>query len=397
MLGLLAIEDSKRYSAALIDVVLNAEGDAVHQILGVVERNPKSKDLKDFVPALIQWIFNSQSQRSAETGAFHTLAVISPSLLSTTPWDDHWGRWMPHARAALADAIGISDLSGDDVGTALKLLRELLGDSSYAVRRAGAKAYAKLNSAALANICLEWSAHGNADLVQRAAEAAEWLGADNRLTIDNDILRLLMHHPEPSVRSATRRAAKSLRRRIWAKHCLDQILRPRLDANSWVGSGYRYGEALARLGDDDVSDALLTLARDDATPPNVRHWLSGVIKEINRNWKESVSDWPEPWLPWSGTLERMEGNVVIRGERKPATFSLWLRRRRDPSEHSGWGGAMSFDNTPHNFGFLLTGEPGFQIDIPGRTPADALFSATGTDDVWIFVGNGGYPEKAVQT
>ena len=73
--------------------------------------------------------------------------------------------------------------------------------------------------------------------------------------------------------------------------------------------------------------------------PNARHWLAKVSEEINTNWKKVTGKWPEPWSHEQGTIEKLDGVIILgNGTRLNAKLSLWCRYRSGPSDLGEWGG-----------------------------------------------------------
>jgi hypothetical protein len=56
---------------------------------------------------------------------------------------------------------------------------------------------------------------------------------------------------------------------------------------------WRYGSALAPLGDDRTVERLRERA-DKNLPPSVRFWLDRIRKAVQSRWDDVVRRWPEP-------------------------------------------------------------------------------------------------------
>ena len=415
LLAQLVREAPERFATAAADVVLKGTADVAHQLTLALDAGratgapsaPATPVAPDgLAAAIVERIRGSQGRRLADTSTFGILARLAPGRYVETKWEDDWNGWMPNARAALADGLQVAAGAAGEGGRrrALRLLEDLASDSSYAVRRSAARAFSRVDARALARLCGEWGRSGQTDLRRRAAEAAGWLPFDNDDTLDNETLRQLSTDPEPAVRSAAGAATVEARERAWAAHCLDRVNAARSDDGTrWVLSAFRYGQALSRLGDDEAIERLADLAggADPPPPPNVRHWLGRALKAVEKHWKKSVQEWPEPWLPWSGSLEEVDGTVSLAGATRPTRptrLSLWLRRRRDPADAAGWGGAFPWDEHGGAFKAFFGGtlDSPIRIEIPGRRPAEGLFSSTLSTNLIAFVGTGPYPDPAVE-
>jgi hypothetical protein len=328
-----------------------------------------------------------------ETDNFESIALLAPSELTEADWESVWDQWIPAVRAALAKAIGISvsRLSGDQGGRAFDLLSLLIGDSSYQVRRAASRAFAKSDYDRFIDLAQRWMVSGSASLRQRAAEMAQWLRATNVRALDNLPIRLLQHDPEPSVRAAAERSQKNLRYRTWQSQYLRRLsILPGTDGNEFVSRGFRYGVALTRIGDDEALEDVQRLSVKRDLPLNVQNWLSSVAEAIENNWRDISQKWPEPSLPWSGQLEEIEGVLIAGGKRTPRHFSLWNQRPEHPSQTSSWGGTFEIASNMEALR-MFGGGAHINIQFRNRPEARALLSSTGNRRV-IFVGTGPYPD-----
>lgn len=138
-------------------------------------------------------------------------------------------------------------------------------------------------------------------------------------------------------------------------------------------SGYRYGRALTKIGDDETVRHIEKFLRTEDLPPHIRQWLERISKGVNQSWKKTTEKWPGPWSHAHGTIEELDGEIVFDdGTRRSAKLSLWCRYRSGPSEHSAWGGVVEPSDGTRLFGRLGR----IELQIPGRKKATANICAS---------------------
>jgi hypothetical protein len=206
------------------------------------------------------------------------------------------------------------------------------------------------------------------ELRKRAAEAVAWLPisafSDERLYDFG-----FAWDPEPFVRKIWNDVLSARRQREWANKYVDSIVSAAADDNQSIVDAYRYGRALAKIGDDDSVRRIEAVLPTQAFRPNARHWLRKIASEIKMNWKKVTDKWPEPWAHEQGMIEELNGAIVMRnGTPVNAKLSLWCRVRSGPSDLGAWGGVAEDVDRVFPFHFE-TGE--VEIQIPGRPPARA--------------------------
>jgi hypothetical protein len=221
------------------------------------------------------------------------------------------------------------------------------------------------------------------------------LPPDGQPTLDNELLRLLRQDPEKRIRDAAINGIASLRDRVWASELLDLIRAGRdRQPNEWVAECYRYGRALAAIGDDETLNRLREFASDPAIPPNVRNWLQSVENALDEHWKSVMRNWPEPTLPWAGVMEEVQTPFAL-DERhmESARLILWRQGATDPSGVSSWGGSFveppGFQSLRHITEVSVKPR---SLRISGRVDAQIWIGSVGTHGLVSFVGNGSYPE-----
>jgi len=396
--GKLAAIDPDKYMLPAIAIIesafIIALGELINAILGT-ERMTSAK-LDPIALAIVRRIHAKESFESANPILFAGLCHLDPARLLNEPWEQHWQDWMADSRVALAEVLPeAARRAGHDAHAprAVALLKILMLDGTFAVRRAAARALREVDQIALQHACEEYVASGSIILRERAAEAAGWLPIDSERTLDNGLIRCLSSDPERRVRSAATRSREEARRRRWANDHLLSIQVRDFDPNSWVLRKYARGTAITRIGDDRVRDELESLAHAPGIPPNVRHWYKRLHKSLERQWTETARKWPEPWLPWRGAIENCDGTLRIGEAEFRANFRLWLLLPADESERISWGGmAMLVDAGVFDaFGrFLQNHQQRVVVQIPGRVDAEVLLASLRGQELLI-VGNGIYP------
>jgi hypothetical protein len=277
---------------------------------------------------------------------------------------------------------------------AIELLRRLLQDGTFAVRRSAARSLSHVSETTLVDWCDEAYRSGAIHLRRLAIEAAAWLPIDSEASLDNDVVRRGRADAERSVRDAADRARRDMRRRAWARSLLADMTNGEHDDDRHVHKHYRTSKALVRVGDDDDLRTLNRLRRDPAFPPNVAYWFERTREELEKQWKKTTAEWPEPWRHWDAAIERVQGTLSVGGQDYGVDLHLWHRRGKGAEGISGWGGAgrMTTDQallrSPSSDDVTLT--------VEGGQPARALIVnvthslGAGSAEV-VLTGNGPYP------
>jgi hypothetical protein len=389
IIGLLYREDPESFGPALAGVVSRADADAVYQVLYAVTIYGPSTPVV-VVDGIVQRIRSKQTRYNAETLLFGVLEKISPTRLVQEPWEAVWDGWHPESRVAFADAVGEVKLPAPEALTrATAMLTALLGDGTFAVRRAAGRSMASLKPQALEDLASTWAADEWVEKRRRAAECLAWL-PDGLKNTEMQFLELLADS-EVSVRKAAGRALNDRRTRRWSRQYLEKVLSARGTGNECVLAAYRYGRALSRIGDDQDKRRLQQHLASEVLPPHVCHWVSQILKGIDEHWRDVTKKWPEPWMGWEGTVEELDGEVFMTGEASwPAHLSLWRKSQVNPSAVGEWGGAVISNSIPRALGFSLVGD--IKITVPGRLPAKGIVTSHGSDGILLIAGSGRYPQ-----
>ena len=397
---------AERFVPAAVNVIESAPMASAWALLSNLDGTLPANILEPIGKAVSKRIRNRQTNVSAELGLFDVLANLGPrDLVAGTEWPVD--TWLPSARAALADAVGIAmGMIQTDPNAKLytekaaETLQSLLEDGIFAVRRAAARSLANLGAGQfLCDVGLKWARSGATDLQKRAAEAAVWLPAKEA----RKLLAYLAASAERDVRQAVAGAAEERWRRDAAKYCMGKLLpiglRPSDDPTKWVLDRYALGRGIIHLGDNydlqNIRDA--ALAGRWKLPPNVNHWLRQLVEGLEEQWTATTRKWPEPWLPWRGVVEEFSGKAVILAEGKdpaeyPVRYALWSRHADSPAGTSSWGGSMRFESRPP-LRMIFGAKKTVTILADGREKAEALITESGTNATWLISGNGKYPER----
>lgn len=389
--------DPARYAPAM-SVLLRTDDPRRTAPLAVAIQRVGTANLPEVLEALVTRLHRMDDGHVAEPFLLELLGEVAPDRLVKTDWS-HLDRWLPQARAALADAV--ARVRADHLRIDCeRLLIRLACDGMFGVRRAAFRAYSELAPDAFTALAVGWATaedDGGIELRQRAAEAYRWVRSED--TVKS--LRALEWDPEPSVREAFTRAADERREAAWADAYAAKVLSAAAPAD--VVRLWRYGSALVRLGDDQTISLLRTRAQEDV-PPNVRFWLDRIRKAVQSRWDDVVRKWPGPWFTRRGRYEVV--NAVIQwadGSEAAARTHLWFAATDQPDGFSSWGGWAELDESSladswkRAFGGTVgTGQD--QLAVSGRPPADILVTRqfSGSGRLIVFSGNGPYPGDATE-
>lgn len=391
--GLLFQKDQSRFCNVVSGILEYASTACVFQVLPSL-RHHGADCPENVSDALERRIRMSNERGSTNTEFFSTLGAISPSRLLTLSMSPNLRDWLVEGRTALCEAIRSLAINDEECRIeALDCLVPMMRDAAFQVRRSAYRAVAEVDVHSLELVCEPWSKSADIELCKRAAEAVAWLPISSYP--DEVVLEFgFAWDAEPSVRGVWKDVLVSRRERSWAKNYLDSILS---SSPSVTSESYRYGRALAKLGDDDSIrriDEFLT-RQGGNLPPNVRHWLKKIASDIRSNWRKKTLEWPEPWSHETGTIEKLTGNLVFKdGKQLKVQLSLWCRHRSGPSDLGEWGG--SAEDLDRKIPFHLDACDEVEIRISGRESAMAQVSQShwaSTTTKLVLRGTGPYPNK----
>jgi len=376
-IGVMYAENAEAFAPAVAMLIRESDWISLSRLVSHLPRDGYATPAV-VIDALVERIRRVQTGRTAEPELFSLLARLAPDRLVGEHWGD-FSAWMPQARSEFADALALTPPA---TVKPQRLMLPLLGDGQYGVRRAAYRAMSSVDVRALATICESWTLTNEVEdaveLRERAAEAAAWLPEELR----TPLIEALETDPEPTVRQAYKRCDHERRERKWAEIYFNRIMAVGDDRG--IEAIWRYGRALAAVGDDQILERLERHRKNADLPPALRHWLTRITKKLRKRWDEVTRRWPEPWFALRGRLEEVEGVVVQDGGVElPFRGWLWLVIRGDPTAINSWGGwAMQ--------GGLRIGRATLKINE--RTPAEILISQVNAPEgATYFSGNEPYP------
>jgi hypothetical protein len=382
----------------------SSDGELVHAVLEGFQLG--NRQMAGSLPtaladAVVTRIVRDESEVRSDAPLLAELAALSPGRVLSEAWPEVWHRWMPQSRCVLAEVLPEAVRRVPDLQErAVELLKRLIQDGSFAVRRSAARSLSRVREATLSEWCEEAYRSGSIHLRRLAMEAAAWLESDSTVSMDNAVVRMGRADAERTVRDAAERAGRDMRRRSWARSLLAEMKSGAHDDERHVHRQYRTSKALARVGDDEDLRTLDTLRRDPACPPNVAYWFERTREELEKQWKKTTAEWPEPWRHWNGAIERVQGTLSVGGQDHVVELSLWHRRGKGAEGISGWGGAGRVQSMGHAL-HLAPPSDDVTLTIEGRQPARALVVSV-THNLGaersevVLTGNGPYPSLTNQ-
>jgi hypothetical protein len=121
----------------------------------------------------------------------------------------------------------------------------------------------------------------------------------------------------------------------------------------------------------------------------VAYWFERTREELEKQWKKTTAEWPEPWRHWNAAIERVRGILSSAGHDHVADLYLWHRRGKGAEGVSGWGGAGQVESMGHALR-LAHARDDVTLTIEGRRPARALVVSVTNSEI-VLTGNGPYP------
>ena len=378
VLGQCFSEDPSRFSQAVAAVLERGASRAIRQ-LGPFVRARGVDVPPNIVEALVTRLRAADEGGVFEPYLIDLLGDVAPERLVGDACES-MADWIPQGRVHLAGVLArLSSLSDASGLARFRVLARLMGDGLYAVRRAAYRSASSCDPRKLTELVTGWALWrleaGREGPRRTAAECAGWLPTDV------EEVRALEWDPEPAVRDAYRRSMREGENRALAR-AYEKVALGAAGPEDVVRA-WKYGVALARVGDDDTIRHLSERAEVEL-PASVHYWLVRVRKALERQWRDETRKWPEPWFERYGRLETFNGSFL--GFQQPVAVSgtLWLHQPDRPDGISSWGGwASSEADVP-------TGEA--LLEVQGRGEARVLITwARGRGESFFFVGNGPYP------
>jgi len=108
---------------------------------------------------------------------------------------------------------------------------------------------------------------------------------------------------------------------------------------------------------------------------------------MEKIWRKTTQDWPQPWRDFEGAVEHGPGKLIIGGARAlDISYSVWQHPSKSPRGVLSWGGVLSCADS-----FALLAQDGGVIELEDGRQGQVLFSyikGASAD----FLGNGAYPQ-----
>jgi len=395
LIGLLYKSDAEGFAFLVSRLLRDAKADAVFQLLNSVEHHGVQTP-PSVVDALVHRIYDRFNAGSVETILFDSLALLSMQRLVEEHWELKWADWLAEGRVAICNVLRYANVSEPLRGRAFALLAELALDGVYAVRRTAYRAIAALDTGAMISLWRLWADSSDVLLRKRAAEAIPWIPMFALSASEVSEVGLACDN-ERSVRDIAVESFAHRWERHWAGEYLELVTKATQPADAEMFAAYRYGRALTVLGDDDTVQQLKLHLRDSSLPANIRHWIQGLIKKIDKQWNKVSREWPEPWFNLSGVVEEVDGELILdNGRALDCSFSLWRMSRTSPSKLGKWGAVIRL-LTEFNWGELWNVSTA-EIKISGRNSAEVgvgiqTASSNNAHSLMIVSGRSEYPEQ----
>jgi hypothetical protein len=392
-IGHLYNRDPTAFTPAVVRLLGNSNWHSLAQLVGWLAKTHAGTEAShpphDVVAALLARARDRQSTMYSENDILRLLAIIAPAALASEPWQVAIPNWSPDGREALAIALGHLNLGNVSTANVVFTLELLAMDSFFAVRRAAFRGLARQAMSVLKELCQSWTMNTSAELAEKAAEACCWLDDGDQIgdaTGFHAVYSRLAIHPDLNVREAAKRSWESRRALHWADTYLAKVTNVKDGSNDEILKAWCFGEALARLGDDESVRQLEEHAATAIYSPNHKYWLKHLIAKTKENWKKTTGQWPEPWQTMPGTIE--EGNGWFTASGHPdiqVKYTLWYQPASTPIEKHTWGGYIFAE------GLLLNRSRGVLKLADGRQ-SEIYFPVSIGQDA-NFLGMGLYPRK----
>jgi hypothetical protein len=289
------------FAKAMATIIQNGDWIAAIQAMdGIVAAHPtanRGKPPRPIVRALIRSVKKPAWGMSPAAHMLGVLGRLAPDALAREKWPRMVDNWPAEMRATLAGVLGRAQYSrARSRDAALATLEVLAQDSAYKVRRA---AYCSLQIAfpdALRSLVVEAADHSDVQVRRRSAEAWSWIAGGKHPSTDTmQLYRRLEADPEPSVRAAAAQAFTDWRERSWAQEYCELVTSIAEDHSRQSSDAilhlWRYGHALAHVGDDLSAEAIERALRNPDLLPHARYWLTLVRDGIDERWKKVSKTW----------------------------------------------------------------------------------------------------------
>lgn len=323
--------------------IRGASATQIAHLLGAI-RECRTNCPQLVVESLIERCRRMDKGRLSEPHTLMTLAAVSPVTVSRIDLDqlDHW---LPQARELLCSVLnGLILTDPKESFNRAVLLTRLAGDGIFAVRRAAYLAFSACDKQGFEALLRSWSVSSNGSFRRRAAEAFTF-------TEDSLTFQHLAWDADLRVRETFQRSLDEQRERRLAASYLEEILKVR--SSEEVLAKWRYGLALAKVGDDLALERLKERSEEDC-PPCVGLWHRRIYKSTKRRWDDVMRKWPEPWFTCRANFAPLEAVIRVKGGDVPVTGYRWWTNPESIGDRQSWGGWIPGTYVPLQEAELVT-------------------------------------------
>ncbi|HAE39375.1 MAG TPA: hypothetical protein DCG57_12165 [Candidatus Riflebacteria bacterium] len=393
--GLLFERSATEFLPALLDVINTGDWQQSAQVYEILSRLASADGQKLYAEvraAIVHRLSTSISSSHAELGLFSTAAQVAPEEFTARDWQKELDTWFVDARIAFAEGLRRSmqkKINSETKRSGMKYLIQLAEDSQYGVRMSAFRALAEIDGSALQGLIHTWREARPHEVRTWAAEAVGWINVDYSVHTEVSkaiaALRLDVHKV---VRETLANALTARRLRQWSSEYLKRLDQLHNPSNAEMLAAWRYGWALARIGNDDILDELQRIRDDQNRAPNVRHFASLLRKDAEKQWNETRKSWPNPIFPLKGRVEAGNGLIVVDDKQWDVEYILWGEPAKHPGDYGRWGGNCRLKEDPK--GALFFGRDG-EIRIEGGRTGRGFVQAWSNITDLVFCGSGEYP------
>ena len=338
--------------------------------------------------ALIEKAKTRNRPNSADTAVISYLPHLCPSEFAAEAWNMSWENWTDDARAALANAFGELPHDFRNAQT-LRMLSSLSQDTHFGVRRSALRSLAKADQSALTLLCDQALTSSLIEARRWTAECLPWIEDPGK---SETYAQMLSNDPVSSIRERAEscleeRAKLSLRRPY-----LSRLLGADLRTNESLLAVYRYGQALAEIGDDETLANLNRFLEENNLPSRVRYLINRFSTALEKAWRTRKQKWPQPLSSAVGTLQSGSAAVLIGTDEVLLDYNLWRQIQPGIGGESRWGGNALTRSHPQG---NVLGSEAFLIFSDGHRSKIGIFESYSSGDMSKmrieFHGSGAYP------
>lgn len=299
------------------------------QAVEALERNGRKAKIRFsplFSEALVQRAKAKNTLYDSEPYVFRCLATHDYKTFAEQDWPSLYSEWAPESREALATAFlkGLPK-SRNSRDQALATLGALHGDFNFGVRRAAFRSLGKLQPELLTSMVKNLASANSPDYRILAAEAIYWIPNRKRRGDWRTTLEHLRSDEAEDVRDAARDARERARKLNWADQYLTFLTADfsKSESNAAVLQRWKYGYAIAKVGDDQTAQSLRHHLATVNLPANYQRFLIKTIEALEKNWQKCRGKWPQPMFSGNVSISSGEGTVLVDNDKLPVQYVVW--------------------------------------------------------------------------